>query len=78
LGLVHNGVAAAADGCVGAGVPYTVDFNSALNRTNPEGNLVLSLHAHSSHWLCLEHLRRLYLLALVDFAVLAELLAVVP
>jgi hypothetical protein len=76
--VVHDGVAAAVNRRVGCRVPNAIDLDSTLYGTNTKGNFVFGLYTHGSDWLCLEHLRRLRLLALVDLAVLAQLVTVVP
>jgi hypothetical protein len=49
-----------------------------LDCANAEWNIVLGLNAHGGDWLSFEHLWRLGLLALVDLAVLANLVGVIP
>lgn len=70
--LAHDGSPAAADGGVGSGDPDTVDFDTTLDSTDTEWDLILGLLVQFRHRLRLEHFRRLRILALVDFAVLAQ------
>lgn len=71
-----DGSPAAADGGVGSRNPNAVDLDAALDGTNAEWDLVLGLFADLGYRLGLEHLRRLHAFALVDLAVLAELVFV--
>lgn len=75
--LAHDGSPAAADGGVGSGDPDTIDFDTTLDSTDTERNLVLGLLVQFGYRLGLEHFRGLRILALVDFAVLAHLVLVV-
>lgn len=62
---------------VGPGDVDALDFDTTLNGANAKRNLILGWWRYLGHRLCLEHLGRLGLLALVDLAVLAKPVAVV-
>ena len=74
--FARDGSPAAANGSVGSRNPNAVDLDTALDGTDAEWDFILSLFAHLSYRLSLEHLRRLHAFALVDLAVLAELVFV--
>lgn len=74
LGIGYGG-AAAANWSIRPGYPHTVDFDTTLDSPNAKGNIVLLRLCR--HRLCLEHLWRLGLLALLDLGVLSKPHAVI-
>ncbi len=69
---VRHGGTTTADRSIGPRDPHAIHLDSALDRSNAKGNLVLELAA-----LRLQHVERLSLLALVDLGVLADLVLVI-
>jgi hypothetical protein len=76
--FAHNGSTATANRSVGTRDPDTVNLDTALNGANTKGNLVLGLFLDMGYWLRLEHLGSRRAFALLDLAVLADLVLVIP
>jgi len=76
--FAHDGSAAAASRSVGARDPDAINLDAALDCANTKGDLVLGLFVNLRYRLGLEHFGSGRAFALVDLAVLANLVLVIP